>query len=204
MRDNVRLLVVTTLSALALTLQSGSVLAASFRVEPQGNIAMSSVGKVTFFSGGGIETECELTLNGTVSSALLPKVAGTTWGSVTAARVNEAGCEEGAIESSDFLGLPWSIKYNSILGTLPEGVWGLLFAIEGWAVNMRAYSLFVNCLYRGAPGFSVDTSGGNPYETRGAGSLRTAMPRFRGTFLCPEAMGLSGLWNMTRLRITRL
>lgn len=192
-------LLIAALALVALTAASSGASAASFRISPGGAISSPSVGKLSF-TGSGLTIACNVTLNGTLSNALLLKVAGTVFGAVTAVRI--ANCEGGNV--SGVLNLNWPLKYNSILGTLPEAVTGILFDIERASFNLSTFFELVNCLYEGTAGALLSVSGRNPYTTGGIRALETVrLPLHEGEG-CPATGSMRGSFTITAQTITRL
>jgi hypothetical protein len=199
-----KLLLLAALTVIAVTAFASTSTAASFRIEPQGNIESTSEGKLTFGEGS-TTVQCEVTLNGTVSSALLAKVVGTQFGSITQVLINEAGCSGGSIEPAGVLNLPWRLTYQSITGTLPSAVTAILFFVERAQFNLEIFGGFANCLYEGNSGASMAVTGTNPYTSGRITALTsTTLRLIRGGFGCPTRGSMTGRFNTTALRITRL
>src|SRR6185369_6481728 len=89
-----------------LVVGSGMAAAGEFQFSPGGTITGTSLGPVTF-SVAGITITCPLTLRGTVTSARVPKVAGTSYGEVTSVSIGRCSGGTAAV-----LGLPWPVVYN--------------------------------------------------------------------------------------------
>jgi hypothetical protein len=120
-------------------------------------------GNQTFAGSNGVNIICPLTLTSTTNRAIA-KRAGAILDNVT--RVDPVGngrrpCRTNVLIAAEIvavLGLPWTVVYNSILGTLPR--------ISGALVTVQRFKLLIEvagqrCLYEGdwpALG-TVDASG---------------------------------------------
>lgn len=196
--SKIKLIFVAALALGAITLASGSATAASFRIEPQGNIRTVSLGKLTF--EGGVAIECNITMNGSLSSALLNKVEGTEFGRITEVRF--ALCEGGNVET--IRNLPWPMTYKSILGTLPSAVTGMVLVVNGADFKLSAFGGFARCRYRGNAEALMEVSGSNPYTAGLIRSLENPLSLVEGA-LCPATGTMKGSFTLTpTTRITRL
>jgi hypothetical protein len=204
MRGKIRRLTLATLMALVVAALTGTASAASFRIASGGSILLASRLQATF-SSGSPEISCELTFAGTISTGLLTKVAGTQFGSITGVRILEEGCRGGILQSGGILGLSWPLRYQSILGTLPSEVNGILFTIERVAFKLEIYGGFVECLYSGNSGFLMLLSGTNPYTPTFINALSTALRLVSGGFGCPSTGSFFGVFGLSPTQtITRL
>jgi hypothetical protein len=194
-----RRIALATVAALALAaLGSGAAFAGEFQFNPGGTITGTSLGPVTF-SGNGITITCNVTLRGTVTSNRVPKVAGTSYGEITAVTIGR--CSGG---SASVLGLPWPVTYNAILGTLPEGVTGVSLTVARTGFLMNTIGL--ECLYGGSVTSLLAVTGTNPYTT-GLYAIpsESTVPLVRGSFLCPTRGTMSGTFGISPTQtVTRI
>lgn len=183
----------------------GVAVAASFQIEPGGSITATSSRNATFSAGEGAESSsvtCALTLLGTFVHGTITKTTGTTIGSITGLRWGS--CSGGEIEA--VLNLPWRLTYNSILGTLPEGVTGMLVTINGMALSFSVFIGFFECLYRGDVGalIAMTRTTGSTYST---GTLITlflpAMSLISG-FGCSRTLNFHAAFGFTQQRLVRI
>lgn len=94
------------------------------------------------FEAGGLRVVCPVTLNGSFASASFPVTPGTRVGSFTSATVGT--CTEGrAVVLTETL--PWSLRYSSFGGTLPN-ITSLTFRLVGASFKGTAGGL--ECLLR--------------------------------------------------------
>jgi hypothetical protein len=189
MLRSIRLALLVVVAVAAAAVGSGAA-ASEFQFSPGGAITGASLGPVTF-SGSGITITCNLTLRGTVTSARVPKVAGTSYGEITSVTVGR--CSGGTASA---LGLPWPVVYNAILGTLPEGVTGVSLTLQRAGFLMNTIGL--ECLYGGSVTSLLAVTGTNPYTT-GLYAVPTgsSVPLVRGSFLCPRSGSMSGTFGIS-------
>jgi hypothetical protein len=190
MSRSTRLLALAALAIAAAALGAGTAAAGEFQFNPGGTITGTSLGPVTFTSNG-ITITCPLTIRGTVTSARVPKVAGTSYGEITSVTVGR--CSGG---TASVLGLPWPVTYNAILGVLPEGVTGVSLTVErtGFLLN----TIGLECLYGGTITSLLAVTGANPY-TSGLYEVPpgSSAPLVRGSFLCPRSGTMTGTFGIT-------
>jgi hypothetical protein len=177
-------LVVTTLALVAASAAAGE-----FQFSPGGTITGTSLGPVTF-SGSGITIRCEVTLTGTVTSRRVPKVVGTSYGSVTGVTIG--ACTGGTATAS---GVPWPVTYNAILGALPDRVSGVALTVNGAAFTLNFSG--ISCTYGGNVSSLLAVTGSNPYTTTLYALPPTSVPLTRGSFLCPSSGSMSGTFAVT-------
>ncbi len=192
-----RAIACAALCAALLLLAAGSSGAATWDIVTEGSARLFSLGKATF-TAGELSLECNLTLTSTFSSRDIPVREGEQLGSVTGA--SWANCTGGDVEA--VLGLPWSITYRSVGGTLPEELTSLRATIDGFAWKLSIFGGSIECLYRGNLGLTFPLSGRNPYRT---GLLTTGLEAVRlvSGFGCPaegrvsSTLGVgTALWRM--------
>jgi len=190
MSGSTRLLALAAVAAAAMALGGGTAAAGEFQFSPGGTISGTSLGPVTF-SSNGIAITCNLTIRGTVTSARVPKVAGTSYGEITSVSVGR--CSGG---TASVLGLPWPVVYNAILGALPEAVTGVSLTIQrtGFLLN----TIGLECLYGGSVTSLLAVTGTNPY-TSGLYAIPSgsSVPFVRGSFLCPRTGSMTGTFGIS-------
>jgi hypothetical protein len=178
------------IAVVAFAVLAASAAAGEFQFSPGGTITGTSLGPVTF-SGSGITITCPLTLSGTVTSARVPKVAGTSYGEVTSVTVGRCSGGTAAV-----LGLPWPVVYNAILGALPEAVTGVSLTVQRTGFLLRTLGL--ECLYGGNLTTLLAVTGTNPYTTGlYAVPPGSSAPFVRGSVFCPRTGTMSGTFGIT-------
>jgi hypothetical protein len=197
MSCSTRLLALAATAVAAFALGGGSAAAGEFQFSPGGAITGTSLGPITF-SGSGITIRCEVTLRGTVTSRRVPKVVGTSYGSVTEVRIGT--CTGGTAAAS---GVPWPVTYDAILGALPDRVTGVALT-----VNRAAFTLTfsgIACTYGGNVSSLLAVTGSNPYTTTLYALPSTSVPLTRGSFLCPSSGSMSGTFAVSPTQtVTRI
>jgi hypothetical protein len=190
MSRSIRLPLAAALALGALALGAATASAGEFQFSPGGAITGTSLGAITF-SGSGVTITCNLTLSGTVTSARVPKVAGTSYGEITSVTIGR--CSGG---SAAVLNLPWPVTYNAILGTLPEGVTGVSLTANGTGFAMTFSG--IQCLYGGNLTTLLAVTGRNPYTT-GLYTVpsNSSLPLLSGGFLCPRSGSMSGTFGIS-------
>jgi hypothetical protein len=197
MSGRVKLLALVALAAAALAAGAGSAFAASFQFNPGGTITGTSLGPVTF-SGSGINITCNLTLGGTVTSAVVAKVAGTSYGAINSVTIGR--CSGGTAAVS---GLPWSVVYNAILGSLPNAVTGVSLTLQRTSFSVTFSG--ITCQYGGDITSLLAVTGSNPYTTTLYAVPGTSVPLVSGSFLCPRTGSMSGTFALTPTQtVTRI
>jgi hypothetical protein len=183
-----RELACAVLTALIVLLPGGGTALAEryLSISPAGSVTASSLGKLTF-TAGTTTISCNVTMRGTLEEVVI-ETAGDHVGSVS--EVTWATCTGGELER--VLGLPWSLGYSSILGTMPNGLTGELYTINEAGMRFSILSGFVRCLYKGNVGALVALSGTNPYRTGLITLLGTELSRIEGGESCPVTGRLSG------------
>ena len=196
MSRSIKLLAIAALAVVAGALGAGSAAAAEFQFSPGGTITGTSLGPVTF-SGGGINITCNLTIRGTVTSARVVKVAGTSYGAINSVSISR--CSGGTAAVS---GLPWPVVYNAILGSLPNAVTGVSLTLQ----RARFSATFgVTCEYGGDVTSLLAVTGTNPYTTTLYAVPSTSVPLVSGGFLCPRSGSMSGTFALSPTQtVTRI
>jgi len=197
MSRRTRLLALVAAALAAAALGAGSAAAAEFQFSPGGTITGTSLGPVTF-SGGGINITCNLTIRGTVTSARVAKVAGTSYGAVNSVSIGR--CSGGTAAVS---GLPWPVVYNSILGSLPNAVSGVSLTLQ--RASFSATFSGITCHYGGDITSLLAVTGSNPYTTTLYAVPGTSVPLTSGGFLCPRTGSMSGTFALSPTQtVTRI
>lgn len=198
MLRSIRHALLAAVALVALAVGCSTAVAGEFQFSPGGTITGTSLGPVTF-SGSGITITCPLTLRGTVTSARVPKVAGTSYGEVTSVSIGRCSGGTAAV-----LGLPWPVVYNAILGTLPNAVTGVSLTVNRTGFLLNAIG--IECLYGGSITTLLAVTGTNPYTTGlyeiPAGS---SAPFVRGSFFCPRTGSMTGTFGISPTQtVTRI
>jgi hypothetical protein len=189
MSRRIRLLLAAAIAVVAGALGAGIATGASFQFEPGGTITGTSLGPVTL-SGGFTNITCELTLRGTVTSRLVAKRAGTSYGAITSVTIGR--CSGGTVA---VLGLPWAVTYEAILGSLPDAVTGVVLTLEDTGFSGTFSG--ITCLYGGDIESLLAVTGTNPYTTTLFDVPSTSVPLVRGSFLCPRSGSMSGTFGIS-------
>jgi len=190
MLRSIKLAMLAAVALAALTAGGGAATASEFQFSPGGAITGTSLGPVTF-SGSGITITCNLTIRGTVTSARVPKVVGTSYGEITSVSVGRCSGGTAAV-----LGLPWPVVYNGILGTLPNAVTGVSLTVQRTGFLLTTFGL--ECLYGGSLTSLLAVTGTNPY-TSGLYAIPpgSSAPFVRGSIFCPRTGSMSGTFGIT-------
>lgn len=199
------------LAAAAYAASISSATASSFNVSPGGSITAASQGLVTF-STSVVNVFCRVTLSGSVARGPIAKQRLNQFGSITSAGRTCNDIQPGTPISVVPLNLPWRLRYDTILGSLPDAVSGLLFWVNPFSFRMLV-SGFMDC------SIIVNLQGRLGVLTRVAGAARYATNLLRlltqrpdiitqHSGLCPSAVlasGLSGDFSLTpRQTLTRI
>ncbi len=194
-----KLFLLSALALVALAAAATSATAASLQARPGGAITATSLGKLTF-EAGEINIECNLTMRGNLLTTAISKTSGTKMGEIT--EVRWANCVGGEVAA--VLGLPWTVAYSSISGTLPEGVTAINFSINGSSFRLSTFGGFANCLYTGNSNASqaVTRISGAEYRSGLVRSLENALSLREG-FACPREGKMIGSFTQTTQTIVR-
>ena len=161
-------------------------------VTPAGEVTAVSQGPITFTAGGYTIT-CNVTLTGSIEEDPLLAVVGNRAGTITGASIS--GCTNGAITA--VLGLPLSIEYAGITGTLPS-ITSMQFTLDRLAFESTMLGLF-RCLYSGAIRATLPLTGTNPSI---GNSLRidesSTFTKISGSEACPTTGRMSATYAFTR------
>lgn len=199
-----KLALTCALALVATAAASSAALGATASISPGGAITATSNGRVTFAGSSIIRPECNLTIRGTLGTGPINKDApGGVLGSVTAVQI--ANCS--GLDSVTVLGLPWTITYQSITGTLPNAVTAIRLNIVAAAFEMRGLPVAGNCLYGGTAPTILDVTGTNPYTSAGLRSLGSTAPLGKrgGGIFCPGSGWLEGTFSLSPTQtITRI
>jgi hypothetical protein len=197
-----KLFLTAAMALVALFAATGVASAANATVEPGGAISSVSLGKVSF-SGSGITIRCNLTLNGSLARGPIELLRGRTLGSIREVLIRE--CEGGNV--SAILNLPYTITIETILGTIPSAITGLLFTLPRAAFNLSVFGGFVNCLYEGTQGalLGLTAVAGTRepwrYTTGLITTLASRLPLRSGSG-CPPEGTMNGTFSLTRQTIS--
>lgn len=169
--------VLSSLCAVVLLLAVGFGTAAatdSMGINPNGSIRAVSLGKVTLEGGRELTVACNVTLAGSLApSTTLTR--GETVGRITS--FTPGGCTGGTIERTT--GLPWTVTYESFLGTLPTALTGDLWRVNRFGVEFNIAGL--RCRYEGGLGLLTPLTGSNPYTAGLMSVLAEALALVEGT-----------------------
>lgn len=160
-------------------------------ISPGGAITANSVGRITF-TGGAVSISCDISLTGTLAASVA-KVAGTSFGSITAG--TSTSCGTGVV-SSVLTATPWAVQYRSFTGTLPS----ISTLTQRWAPMTWSYGAVTigTCLYT-TPGLgftftppralAIDAS--NSWTKAAGGALCPTSGRWSGAFALTTSHTLS-------------
>jgi hypothetical protein len=124
-------------------------------------------------SGAGVTIRCPVTLEGSLHSRTIAKVAGSLIGYITTARVAESSCSGGRARVRNET-LPWHVRYLAFSGPLPNITDIVVNVINpGFDVTARFFGFEVTCSYRTG---SVKGT----FTREAAGALREARVEGRG------------------------
>ncbi|HEX4806891.1 MAG TPA: hypothetical protein VFU94_13415 [Conexibacter sp.] len=187
-----------TVAIAAFGLASTAAGAASLEVSPAGSIIETSLGKLSFTAGENT-VECNITMSGNLLRGPIAKTSGSKLGEINSVRW--ANCSGGEIERVE--GLPWTVSYESISGTLPERMTSVTkkVAID---IDFSLFGSFFECEYKGIAAFAVGlvNIASNVYKTGLASSLQSAIPLLRG-FACPVDGRIKSQASLTIQTVTR-
>lgn len=152
---SLRIMLAALVSVLLLSVGTGTA-AANRSLSLVGEQTQTFTGRVTF---SGIEAICNLTVTKTLSR-VIPKVAGTLLGRVTAIR--NANCDLIAfLIGEGENGNLWRLLYSAFLGTLPSPS-GYHIQIQNFQILVVINLIFrVACLYEGSIGLLAEVERGS-------------------------------------------
>jgi hypothetical protein len=145
---------------------------------------------------------CPVTLEGSFHSSTISKVPNALIGFVSRASVTSSSCNGGGATILGASSLPWHITYDSFTGTLPTiTAINVLLSRTAFLVNVFG----INCLYQ-----ENGVSRARGRINVGAGGVVSTLdpdptirlPKFSGSFLCPERGGFTGTGTVTNLANT--
>jgi hypothetical protein len=148
--------------------------------------------------GGGLETRCPFTLEGTFHRTTFAKVEQTLLGYVTRARINEAACQEGT-ETVLQEKLPWHVTYEGFDGTLPN-IMHVAVQLHGAAISLTKAGMM--CLYQSTetrPWLLIFTREGGGNITEGTLANTFRLPRRSGSVFCPAEVEAAAIGPVTVL-----
>ncbi|MGN6189052.1 MAG: hypothetical protein ACTHOE_09145 [Conexibacter sp.] len=120
--------------------------ASAARLESSSQTLRTAFTSARFTETFGSTTDCEVTLEGSLHSRTIQKVAGTLIGYIERAALGRCAAGTATILTET---LPWHLRYLSFAGTLPS-INRLLFNMIGFAMRIR-FPSGSNCLARSAP-----------------------------------------------------
>ena len=135
------------------------------------------------FRGGLGTFDCEIIINGTGHANTIAKTAGLLMGLVTAANVTR--CARGSATMLRET-LPWHVRYDSFLGTLPN-ITAIRTRVIGLSYRVQEPTFGINCLIRSSaeqPAFGTynrNTTTGAITSTSVSGSIRCQENSIIGT-----------------------
>lgn len=206
-----RWLLVGALAAAAFVASVSSATASSFTVSPGGNITAASQGLVTF-SSAVLNTFCRVTLSGQLDRGPIAKQRLNQFGTITSGTTLCNNVDASTPVIATLLQLPWRLRYDTILGSLPDAVTGFLFWVNPAVFNLNVQGV-ANCTIvvnlQGALGVLTRVAGAARYATN---LLRILTKRpdiiTQNSGLCPSTgltNGLVGDFSLTpRQTLTRL
>ena len=179
---------------LASTLVAIIILSALVGTSAAGRLSFSSqtfrAGFVSWkFNGGFGTTDCALTLEGSLHSRTIAKVAGSLIGYITRAGI---GICIGGSATILTASLPWHVRYRSFTGTLPN-ISAVLVNMFGVTFQIREPTFGITCL---ASGGTMNMT----YNREAGGNLTTAV--LGGT--SPTNCGIEGTISGTSNSLTVL
>lgn len=212
MHTRARILLGALVAALALSAAVGTASARRFQLSNQTFRVVWPLEEPLIFEEGGaaVQVKCQVTIEGSFHSRTLSKVCGQLVGFVTQARVKRP-CIEGAgwalngIErlpngNVPATTLPWHIRYNSFVGTLPS-ITRIRLQLVGAAFLVRIAEA-IGCLFRSTaagPAFgSVNVEGAG--TVTGLTAEPSAIPLFaalENPGLCPVTGSFRGTGSAT-------
>jgi hypothetical protein len=121
--------------------------ASATRLASNSNTIRSTWAAMEFIAEGVTTVRCPVTLEGTLHSRTISKVAGQLIGFIKVATVAEASCQNGKARVLSEK-LPWHVRYESFGGTLPN-ISSINTQVIGAAflVQTRVFGVEVSCLY---------------------------------------------------------
>lgn len=183
---------------------ASSSIAAEFTISPAENFRAVSSGKISF-TAGEATIACKLTLLLNTSSQPFVKSEGPIASLLSLSREE---CTGGELET--ILGVPWTISYVSIAGTLPEAVTSTSLRINNARFRFSLFFGILNCLYGGNVGAILTLSymrGSSParYTTSTLRADETTTQSYvSGPESCPNTGSLRGTFALsTTQTITR-
>lgn len=155
--------------------------------EPAGSITKTSLGAVTF-SGGAISLNCQITLRGTLASAI-EDVRGEPVGALTGGSVTS--CNTGSLQ------LLFGVAWNDVLADVARlGGAPKLLPIDMNGVRVSVTILGITCLYGGNVPTSLQAEG-SPLATRLVAVLANSLAKVSGSEFCPETIQMRGTFAIT-------
>jgi hypothetical protein len=170
-------------AVLSLLLAAASASAYDMTIAPAGAITAESSALSFSDSNRIINVVCPVTFGGSLDSGPIQIASGNQFGLIDGVSVGtcSGGSAVGLVNSG------WELTVNSVLGTAPNGLTGILFNIENYSkqYTIRVLGLTIVCLYRGTALGLMSVTGSNPYRTTSGTFLGNLIPKFSGHSACP-------------------
>lgn len=207
MKTKPRSLLISVLAMTAFIMSSAAAMANSFSITPGGNITAASQGLVTLATSV-LTTFCRMTLSGSLARGLIAKQRLNQFGSITSGGTT-CNPVSGTPITMTYVNLPWRIRYETILGSLPTAVTGILFHLNPVALSFNINGMPCTMTFNLQGILSVLTRvSGLSYATNLLRLLTRAPDTTSGSGFCPTApltVGLAGDFSLTpRQTLVRL
>lgn len=147
-------------------------------------------------AGGIVNVECDVTVEGSLHSSTITKTRGGLIGYVTRVPQPQNCIGGGGTVLQETL--PFHIRYDSFLGTLPR-FGGERLQIVGATFRMN---VGFECLYKATaeePVYMIDNVEANGLITGLSAESGTTIPRFEGSIFCPTTVRFTNTGRMTVL-----
>jgi len=202
MRGRSKVLLAVLAAVLALSMATGAATALrSISVNPGG--AITAIARALTFTASGQSIICEVVLTGEIQRAI-PKTAGALVGRITAVEIQRRRpetCTKTAglrviTNITAELTLPWHIRYQAILGTLPR-ITGILLIVlrTGFLLDFTdILARNFRCLYEPDLGVLGEVVAGKVSSLRILRQVLTGRELPGGR--CPEAAELAGEFRL--------
>ena len=190
MHTRAKLILVSFVAAVALAALVGT--ASAQRFETSSTTVRATFPRLRFSTEvgvGGPEATCPVTLEGSFHSRTIVKTGESLVGYLTRAIINEPRCTlNGGVEAVSIqqASLPWHIRYESFVGSLPN-ITRVNLRVSSMGLTIRVSG--VNCLIKSTVARPVRGSATRNTTTNQITSIsvntEAPIPRFEGSFLCP-------------------
>ncbi len=202
MRKHAKLVMLGLVAVLAMAFAATTAAAAPSEINSsEESIVATSKGRITF-SASGIETECVVTLGGSIE-ATIENVEGEPAGSVTEGKVEN--CSSGEAETL-FTGGSWGISVAEEVEYFPaEGGEPVEANLNMSNVQFKV-TIGITCLYTGTVATAL--TGTNSSETTATAEtvaiLGQSVRKTGGSIFCPSTGSLAGEFGITSETLTLL